>query len=74
VIKPHGELLRYLTAFSEEEQVEVFSILAADGYAEPGCEHEVESLTYEDLKDLGIEPLALRLRLLHAFGTAGKWL
>ncbi len=70
--RPEGKLLEYLAGLTEEDRLDVFSKLAAAGYAKPGYEDLVETLTGDNLKDMGIEPSALRSRLLQAFATAGE--
>ena len=71
-VKPHGPLLRYLGELTEEEQVHVFSKLAAAGYAAPGSEDLVEALDDGRLKDIGIEPQKVRSKLLKAFALSGR--
>lgn len=70
-MKPHGQLLRYLSDLTETEHQDVFSKLAAAGYAAPGREDFVATLSDSDLRDLGIEPQALRKVLLKAFALSG---
>lgn len=71
VVQPEGKLLRYLTGLTEEERVDVFSRLAAAGYAALGCEDQVDTLSNDMLEKLGIEPQALRSKLLKAFALCG---
>jgi hypothetical protein len=71
-VKPEGNLLKYLTGLTEHELVDAFSKLAAAGYAVPGNEEFVEILSNDMLKELGIEPQALRSKLLAAFARAGR--
>lgn len=71
-VKPHGKLVKYLTGLDEEDQVLVFSKLAAAGFAKPGREDLVDTLTNDILKELGIEPQALRSKLLKTFALSGR--
>ena len=71
-VKPHGPLLSYLDGLAEEVQLDVFSKLDAAGYAAQGFEDLVETLDNSTLKEMGIEPPALRSKLLKAFALSGR--
>jgi hypothetical protein len=71
-VKPEGKLLLYLTELTDEERQDVFSKLAAAGFATPGGEEAVGMLTNDMLERLGIEPQPVRTKLLKAFATAGR--
>lgn len=71
-MKPHGHLLKYLARLSEEQQANVFSKLAAGGYADPESEAHLLDLSEDDLKKLGVEPHALRFALRKAFALSGR--
>lgn len=52
--------------------MQVFSKLAAAGYAKPGREDLVVTLTNDILKELGIAPQALQSQLLMNFVLYGR--
>jgi hypothetical protein len=70
-VESYGGLAKYLTGLTAAQQRDVYDKLKAEGYAEPGFEDNVDSLTDTNLKELGIQPHAVRSLLLRAFALCG---
>jgi hypothetical protein len=70
-VQSYGGLAKYLTGLNAAQQKDVYDKLQAEGFAEPGFEDKVDSLTSDMLKEFGIQPQAVRSELLKAFALCG---
>jgi hypothetical protein len=71
VAEPYGKLKKYLDGLDVNDRDDVFAKLKQAGYAKPCYEDEVASLTKDDLERIGIEPHALRSKLLKSITLSG---
>lgn len=76
-IRPHGRLLTCLegiAGLTEEQKMDAFYKLDAAGYATPGLEDNMDTLTSDNLMKMGIGPEAVQAELLKAFALSGRLL